>query len=152
MIRPRQFLGDTPTPSLPETKPCSRRNHIKPLADFIDRDTGEVLNDCEACRVERANERRREQELAKALENIQHRQEELERVMGIHGMFKCHRAILIIASQPVQDCFDQPAISENDRELLRNFHNELAAVTMDECVICCEKWFDMDVDAGGICG
>ena len=54
--------------------------------------------------------------------------------------------------QPVQDYLDQPAISEDDRELVRNFHNELSAVTMDECRNCCEKWCDMNVDASGICG
>jgi hypothetical protein len=54
-------------------------------------------------------------------------------------------------SQPVQDYLDQTAISEDDCKLLRNSHKELSAVTIDECGICCEKWFDMDVDARGIC-
>ena len=66
-IYPRQFLGDTPTPSPPGTKPCSRASHIKPLADYIDEDTGKECNDCKACRIERANERRRQRELAEAL-------------------------------------------------------------------------------------
>ena len=43
------------------------------------------------------------------------------------------------------------AISEDDHKLLQNFHKELSAVTMDKCRICCEKWFDMDVDTRGIC-
>jgi hypothetical protein len=55
------------------------------------------------------------------------------------------RIILIIVNQPVPDYLDQMAISEEDRALLRNFHDELSSVTMGECKLCCEKWFDMDV-------
>ena len=43
------------------------------------------------------------------------------------------------------------AISEDDHGLLQNFHNELSLVTMEECIMCCEKWFDMDIDNDGIC-
>jgi len=43
------------------------------------------------------------------------------------------------------------AISEDDRKLIQNFHNELSKVTMDECGSCREKWFGMDVK-DGICG
>ena len=48
-------------------------------------------------------------------------------------------------NQPVPDYLDQMAISEEDRALLQNFHDELSSVTMGECKLCCEKWFDMDV-------
>ena len=50
-IRPRHFYGDTPTPP-PELRQCSRNNHLKPLADYIDRVTGEEYNVYEACRAE----------------------------------------------------------------------------------------------------
>src|SRR5436190_21441717 len=36
-------------------------------------------------------------------------------------------------------------ISEDERKLIQNFHNELSKVTMDGCGSCCEKWFSMDV-------
>ena len=43
------------------------------------------------------------------------------------------------------------AISEEDHDLIQNFHNELLQVTLEECRICCEKWFDMKVNNTGIC-
>src|SRR5271169_1161106 len=57
----------------------------------------------------------------------------------------------VAAIPPVPDYLDQIAISEDDRDLLQNFHNELLSVTIDECIICCEKWFDMKVNNAGIC-
>ena len=42
-------------------------------------------------------------------------------------------------------------ISEDDHALIQDFHNELSSMTMEECKICCEKWFDMNVDHDGIC-
>src|SRR6266496_5127007 len=57
----------------------------------------------------------------------------------------------IAATLPVQDYLDQMAISEDDHDLLQNFHNELSLMTMEECIICCEKWFDMDINDDGIC-
>ena len=73
--------------------------------------------------------------------------------MGTYGIFNCCVILMIVNPpvQPVQDYLDQMAISEDDSKLLQKFHNELSAVTMDECGMCCEKWFDMDVDASGIC-
>ena len=43
------------------------------------------------------------------------------------------------------------AISEDDHNLLENFHNELSSLTMGECMKCCEKWFDMDINDHGMC-
>ena len=43
------------------------------------------------------------------------------------------------------------AISEEDHDLIQNFHNKLLQVTLEECRICCEKWFDMKVNNTGIC-
>ena len=57
----------------------------------------------------------------------------------------------ITAIPSVQDYLDQIAISEDDRDLLQNFHNVLLSITMEECIICCEKWFDMDINDDGIC-
>ena len=81
-IRPQHFYGDTPTPP-PLLKQCSRHNHLKPLEDYIDRTTREERNVCEACH----NEIQRIRLLAEIQENIQRRQDELERAMGAHGRF-----------------------------------------------------------------
>ena len=59
--------------------------------------------------------------------------------------------INIIVIPPVESYLDQFAISEENRGLLQNFNNELLSVTMDECIVCCEKWFDMKVNDAGIC-
>jgi hypothetical protein len=42
-------------------------------------------------------------------------------------------------------------ISEDDHDLLQNFHNASLSIIMEECIVCCEKWFDMDINDGGIC-
>ena len=52
---------------------------------------------------------------------------------------------------PVPDYLDQIAISEDDHVLLQNFHNALSSITMEECILCREKWFDMDVNPEDIC-
>ncbi len=54
-------------------------------------------------------------------------------------------------TQPVPDYLDQMAISEDDHALIQDFHNALSSITMEECKICCEKWFDINVDHEGIC-
>ena len=56
---------------------------MKPLGDYIDMTTGEECNVCEACH----NQIQRIRLLAEIQENTQHREEELERAMGAHGMF-----------------------------------------------------------------
>jgi len=53
------------------------------------------------------------------------------------------------ARTPVQDELDEPAISEDDCALLRQFHEALQAVTMDECDYCNEKWFEMGCNTVG---
>ena len=84
-IRPRRFYGDTPTPSPPQLKQCSRNSHLKPLRDFINTATGKEYNNCEACRKEIASAQRRQ--LAEIQEIIQCREEDLERAMGAYGRF-----------------------------------------------------------------
>ena len=57
----------------------------------------------------------------------------------------------LLATTPlVQDELDEPAISDEDRVLIRQFHKALQAVTMDECDHCNEKWFEMDCFTSGI--
>ena len=56
----------------------------------------------------------------------------------------------LLATTPlVQDELDEPAISDEDRVLIRQFHKALQAVTMDECHHCNEKWFEMDCSTLG---
>ena len=38
---------------------------------------------------------------------------------------------------------NQMAISEDDHALLEKFHEELSLITMEECISCREKWFDI---------
>jgi len=38
-IRPRHFYGDTPTPTPPPSKLCSRHYHLKPHKAFVDSGT-----------------------------------------------------------------------------------------------------------------
>ena len=56
---------------------------------------------------------------------------------------------MIRSSTP--DPLNEPAISNDDRRLLETFHKELDKIQMEECFNCGEKWFDMNVDADGIC-
>jgi hypothetical protein len=48
-----------------------------------------------------------------------------------------------------RDELDEPGISEDDRALIRQFHEALQTVTMDECDYCNEKWFEMHCKAVG---
>ena len=52
---------------------------------------------------------------------------------------------------PPPDPLNEPAISDNDRQLLETFHKELDKVQMEECFNCGEKWFDMNVNKDGVC-
>ena len=81
IIRPRRFYGDTPTPSPPQPKLCSRTHHFKPLADYIDTITGKEYNVCEACRNGTESVRLRVMEIE---DDIRH-EEELQRTIGSHG-------------------------------------------------------------------
>ena len=58
-----------------------RHPHLKPLTDFIDRNTGEEYNVCEGCHNEIEYIRLRATQIAT---EIQHEEEELQRAMG-HG-------------------------------------------------------------------
>ena len=82
IIQPRHFYGDTPTPSPHQLKQCSRHRHFKPLTDYIDKNTGEEHNICEACRNEIENIRLRAVEIEG---DIQCGEEELQRAIGSHG-------------------------------------------------------------------
>jgi hypothetical protein len=86
MIQPRHFYGDTPTPPPPQTKLCSRSNHQKPLADYIDSITGKQYNNCNECRLE--VEQTCLERIAQIKANIQIQQDEFERIMGLHGNVK----------------------------------------------------------------
>ena len=85
IIRPRHFLGDTPTPPPPQLKQCSRQRHLKLLGDYIDGITGEEYNVCETCRNE--IEHMRLLRLEEIEEDIRRGEEELERAIGSYGMF-----------------------------------------------------------------
>jgi hypothetical protein len=52
---------------------------------------------------------------------------------------------------PPPDPLDEPAISNDDRQLLETFHKELDKVQMEECFNCGERWFDMNVNEDGVC-
>ena len=52
---------------------------------------------------------------------------------------------------PVLDPLDEPAISDDDHQLLETFHKELDKVQMEECFNCGERWFDMNVNEDGVC-
>ena len=71
------------------------------------------------------NEIEQQRLLAEIQENMQRREEELERFMGTHSIFNFFYTMLMIVNevQPIQDPLDRAAISEDDRNLIRNFHN-----------------------------
>src|SRR5579859_8304574 len=56
---------------------------------------------------------------------------------------------ILDTTPPVRDELDEPVISDDDRALLREFHEALQAVTMDECDHCNERWFEMDCKTVG---
>jgi hypothetical protein len=88
-IQPRHFYGDTPTPSPPQTKLCTRHNHWKPLADYVDTLTREEYNTCKDCRCEVAEITR--ERMAEIQANIEAQQEEFERIMNQYGNFQLNR-------------------------------------------------------------
>jgi len=83
-IRRRHFYGDTPTPPPPvgEGKLCHRNRHMKPLADYIDINTGEEYDVCKDCRADVEYIRQRAAEIEA---EIQRGEEDLQRFMGNFG-------------------------------------------------------------------
>jgi hypothetical protein len=77
IIHPRHFYGDTPTPSPPQAKLCSRHQHMKPLADYIDINTGEQYDVCKDCRADVEYTR---QQAAEMEAQMQLEEEELQRL------------------------------------------------------------------------
>jgi hypothetical protein len=145
-VQPRHFFGDTPTPPPAPLKLCSRHPHVKPLADFIDENTGEELDTCNNCRNDMQFYRQRIaglEVLIQAGERLVQQHEERMRLQVMR---------LIEGNQPPPvDYLDQIALTGNESELLRDFQNALSSVRMEECSYCHEKWFDMNVNEDGIC-
>jgi len=46
---------------------------------------------------------------------------------------------------------DTPAITEEDRKLVDNFHHALNQMKLEECKNCGERWFDMSLNGDGVC-
>ncbi|TFK58501.1 hypothetical protein BDN72DRAFT_743062, partial [Pluteus cervinus] len=46
---------------------------------------------------------------------------------------------------------EDPAISAHDRVLLQNVRNKIMNISMESCVHCHEKWFDLGVNGNGYC-
>ena len=132
---------------------CSRNRHLKPLADFIDENTGEELDTCNNCRNDIQFYRQRVAELnalTQAGERLIQQQE--ERMQQQEGRMRLQVIWLIKGNQPPPvDYLDQVALTDHEQELLRGFQNALSSVTMEECNYCHEKWFDMNVNEDGIC-
>lgn len=125
IIQLRHFFGDTPTPPPPQLKLCSRHNHLKPLTDFIDENTGEELDTCNNCRNDIQFFRRRVaglNALTQPGERLIQQQEERMRLQVIW---------LIQGNQPSPvDYLDQVVLTDHEQELLRGFQNALSSVTM----------------------
>lgn len=56
-----------------------------------------------------------------------------------------------LQQMPAREDLQQMAITEEDHALIDEFHRQLAAVEIEFCEICNERWFDMKVNDDGIC-
>jgi len=94
------------------------------------------------------NLERMQAHVAEIERQIQQDDQELQR-LGLMGQGDLDLAISLIKGN---DPLDQPAISDEDRQLIQTFHEKLSKLQMEECNNCHERWFDMNIDATtGLC-